>query len=346
MGPHAVDPKITRMKTIKDWKQFIIFLLIALTIRSFLFSPCRVPSGSMLPTLQVGDFPILLKTTYGWSRFSLLGGGYIPYFSGKIGGKALPDRGEVVVFTNPRDTRQDIIKRVVGLPGDSVQMIGGILHLNDRPIALELKQSGVAQYNGHETVYGKIYTATLPTKGGTMSYEILKQKPFGQGHDDNTPKYYVPDQHFFVLGDNPDGSGDSREMNSLGFVHQKYLLGRPLFTYLSINPDGVSWTQPWTWLKLPFRIRWNRCLYQRIQPVFTPTPETSLSIEASSPADAATVAPAGAEAGKIPEAGTDAVTPGADSGADSGGTSAAPAGADSGGTSAAPAGAAPGTEKP
>lgn len=268
---HRRRQESSREKKIKEWKQFGWFCVIALAVRSFLITPCRVPSGSMLPTLQVGDFPILWKTTYGWSRYSLLGGGYIPYFSGKIGGKALPKRGDVVVFTNPKDTTQDFIKRVVGLPGDSVQMIGGIFHLNDKPINLEIKERKVIQYDGKKRVSGDIYTATLPTEGGSVQYEILKQHPFGQGPGDDTPKYFVPDHHFFVMGDNPDGSGDSRYMETLGFVHTDYLLGRPLFTYLSIDHEDIYLTRPWTWLLLPFKIRVSRCFYQPIQPVFLPS---------------------------------------------------------------------------
>lgn len=259
----------------------------------------------MLPTLQVGDFPLLLKTTYGWSRFSLFGGGHIPYFSGKIGGRALPNRGDVVVFTNPKDTSQDFIKRVVGLPGDTVQMIGGILHLNGKPIKLELKKSDIEQYDGVKTISGDLYTATLPTEGGTVSYEILKQRPFGQSDGDNTPAYHVPQDHFFVLGDNPDGSGDSRYMDQLGFVHKDYLLGRPLFTYLSIDHEDMYLTRPWTWLMLPFKIRWNRCFYQHIQPVFSPTAE-----KADPASDGKNLAHSGARTdGKTKEQSDDALLP-------------------------------------
>ncbi len=263
-------PETDRQKTFREWRQFGLFCLIALIVRCLLITPCRVPSGSMLPTLQVGDFPILLKTTYGWSKYSFLGGGYINYFSGKIGGNNMPKRGDVVVFTCPYDTTQDFIKRVVGLPGDRVQMIKGIFHLNGKPLQLKLKESGVTQYDGKRTVRGDIYTATLPTQGGTVQYDILKQYEFGEPDSDNTPEYQIPSDHFFVIGDNPDGSGDSREMGRLGFIHKDYLLGRPLFTYLSINHEDISWSKPWTWLLLPFKIRLSRCGYQRIQPIFTP----------------------------------------------------------------------------
>ncbi|MBM3631603.1 MAG: signal peptidase I [Alphaproteobacteria bacterium] len=263
-------PETDRQKTLREWRQFGLFCLIALIVRCLVITPCRVPSGSMLPTMQVGDFPILWKPTYGWSRYSFLGGGYINYFSGKIGGETMPKRGDVVVFTCPYDTTQDFIKRVVGLPGDRVQMINGIFHLNGKPLPLKLKESGVTQYDGKRAVRGDIYTATLPTEGGTVQYDIFKQYEFGQPDSDNTPEYQIPPDHFFVIGDNPDGSGDSRDMGRLGFIHKDYLLGRPLFTYLSINHEDIYWSKPWTWFLLPFKIRLNRSGYQRIQPEFTP----------------------------------------------------------------------------
>jgi|LauGreDrversion4_2_1035121.scaffolds.fasta_scaffold43230_3 signal peptidase I len=274
-GDFKAFPETDRQKILREWRQFALFCLIALIVRCLLITPCRVPSGSMLPTLQVGDFPILWKTTYGWSRYSFLGGGYINYFSGKIGGKNMPKRGDVVVFTCPYDTTQDFIKRVVGLPGDRVQMIKGIFHLNGKPLQLKLKESDVTQYDGKHTVRGDIYSATLPTEGGTVQYDIFKQHEFGQPDLDNGPEYQIPPDHFFVIGDNPDGSGDSREMWRLGFIHKDYLLGRPLFTYLSINHEDIYWSKPWTWLLLPFKIRLSRCGYQRIQPVFTPDPTES-----------------------------------------------------------------------
>ena len=266
----------SRESKMKEWRQFALFCLIALLVRCLLITPCRVPSGSMLPTLQVGDFPILFKPTYGWSRYSFLGGGYINYFSGTIGGNSMPKRGHVVVFTCPYNTTQDFIKRVVGVPGDKVQMIDGIFHLNGKPIDLKLNKTDVTQYDGHKTVKGSTYTATLPTEGGTVQYEIFKQLPFGASELDHTPEYTVPSDHFFVIGDNPDGSGDSRDVARLGFIHKKYLIGSPLFTYLSIDLENIYWSKPWTWLLLPFKIRWNRCGYQRIQPVFTPNAAESV----------------------------------------------------------------------
>jgi signal peptidase I len=262
--------QINKKKSPNEWGQFLWFCLIALVIRSFLITPCRVPSGSMLPTLQVGDFPLLSKITYGWTRFSLFGGGYINYFKGKIADRGMPKRGDVVVFTNPNNVTQDFIKRVVGIPGDTIQMKGGTLFLNHQPIKLELNAKKVRAYTASkendDVIYADQYTATLPTEGGVIHYEVFKQHPFGEGRGDNTDKIFIPQDHFFAMGDNWDGSGDSRFMNDLGLVHKDYLLGRPLFTYLSIDHELISLWKPWTWLLLPFKIRFRRSFYQPIQP--------------------------------------------------------------------------------
>jgi signal peptidase I len=269
---NALPPmeQINKKPPTNEWKQFLWFCLIALAVRSVLLSPCRVPSGSMLPTLQVGDFPLLSKITYGWTRFSLFGGGYIPYFKGKIMDRGMPKRGDVVVFTNHNDVTQDFIKRAVGIPGDSIQMKGGILFLNDQPITLELKAQNVRAYTASkqsdDVIHADQYTATLPTEGGVIQYDIFKHYPFGKGPADDTDKIFIPEDHFFAMGDNWDHSGDSRFMNDLGLVHKDYLLGRPLFTYLSIDHEHISWWKPWTWLLLPFKIRFRRCFYQPIQP--------------------------------------------------------------------------------
>lgn len=258
---------------------FILFVVIVLLVRSFFISPFRIPSGSMIPSLKTGDFIIASKYHYGWSSYSVFLGGYLKeltgYFSGKILQGHFPDRGDVVVFTKPNDARMDYIKRVVGLPGDTVQMIKGRLYLNGAEVPLQDFQDPEVGPSGEHEEYsgsrmspytkGTVYQATLPRKDGSKhTYTVLKQLPFGQGGLDDSPLHTVPEDCVFVMGDNWDDSGDSRLMEDVGFIHKDFLLAKPLFVFFSLDTRYMDPWKPWLWPMVLFSIRYKRLLYMPI----------------------------------------------------------------------------------
>jgi signal peptidase I len=207
-------------------------LLLALVIRTFLFQPFSIPSGSMRPTLLEGDYLFVTKWAYGYSRYSL------PFspdlFSGRIWGSE-PERGDVAVFKFPPNPSLDYIKRVVGLPGDRIQMRGGALILNDRPVtrvgladALADNACGV---DGGVKVHR--WRETLPNGASYITNDCIDN-----GFLDNTNVVTVPPGHVFVLGDNRDNSTDSRMMSSFGFVPMDNLIGKVTRIFWSLDEDG------------------------------------------------------------------------------------------------------------
>jgi signal peptidase I len=240
--------KQTRSKAGGLWdnvKTILYAGLIAIGIRTVLFEPFNIPSGSMIPTLLVGDYLFVSKYSYGYSRHSLPLSPNI--FSGRVFGR-LPDRGDVAVFKLPRDNATDYIKRIVGLPGDRVQVIRGILHINGAAIRRESRGTFVAEGDGPRTTLRR-YTETMP---GGRRHDILEasdDQPL-----DNTPEFRVPEGHVFAMGDNRDNSLDSRVMQAVGFVPLENLVGRAEFIFFSV--DGSSaWYEVWNW---PWAIRWPR----------------------------------------------------------------------------------------
>ncbi len=239
----------------------LLSLFLALVfVRSFIISPFRIPSGSMIPTLLVGDHIMATKFSYGWSRYSILFGGYFNYFAGRIGFKP-PKRGDIAVFANPRDTSIDYIKRIVGIPGDTVQMIGGHLCINGKKMPV-VKEPGIYKsHDGRDYIKGEIYATSVPRDDGTLCrFKILKQEPFGVGDVDNTPPIYVKKGHYCFVGDNRDGSTDTRDPEGMGLVNENLLEAKALFVWLSLNHDEIYLFKPWTWLKIPFKIRYTQCL--------------------------------------------------------------------------------------
>lgn len=221
-------------------------LLIALVIRTFLFQPFNIPSGSMKDTLLIGDYLFVSKYSYGYSRFSLPLSPNL--FSGRIFGSE-PQRGDVVVFKLPKDNETDYIKRVVGLPGDKIQMIDGVLNINGVPVKRE-RLSDVSEDDGTgHKVAVKRFRETLPNG---VSYETLDLTD--NGFYDNTPVYDVPLGHFFMMGDNRDNSADSRVLSQVGYVPFENLVGKAQVIFFSIREDTPAW-QVWTW---PWAVRWDR----------------------------------------------------------------------------------------
>jgi len=212
-------------------------VLIALVIRVLLFQPFSIPSESMLPTLKVGDYLIVSKYSYGYSKHSLPWS--LDVFSGRIF-SSQPERGDIAVFKTPTDNRTDFIKRVIGLPGDKIQMISGELYINDEPVSREeLEPISSFDAIGRETVNAiKRYKETLDTGASYITYDV---RPLTQG--DNTPVFEVPEDHIFMIGDNRDRSNDSRL--GVGFVPIENLLGKAQFIFFSIE-DGGAW-QFWRW---------------------------------------------------------------------------------------------------
>ncbi len=219
-------------------------VLIAMIVRTFGYEPFNIPSGSMKPTLLVGDYLFVSKFSYGYSRYSLPFS--VPLIKGRIFFTE-PERGDVVVFKLPRDNKTDYIKRIVGLPGDRIQMIKGILHINGKPVKREPVDDFIEQYFETDFQRTPQYRETLP---GGMGHNILEQTD--SGRLDNTQVYIVPEGHYFGMGDNRDSSQDSRVLPSVGFIPAENLIGRAEFLFFSI--DGPAW-KFWTW---PDKVRFDR----------------------------------------------------------------------------------------
>jgi signal peptidase I len=225
-------------------------LLIAMVIRTFLFQPFNIPSGSMKATLLVGDYLFVSKFSYGYSHYSIPFSP--PLFSGRIPSGIDPARGDIVVFRLPKDDSTDYIKRVIGLPGDRIQMQNGLLYINDKAIERERLSDFVGEDpcgSSDAVARVKRWKETLPNG---VVYETLDCQD--NGFYDSTPVYTVPPGNFFMMGDNRDNSTDSRVQSAVGYVPSENLVGRAQMIFFSIKEGEQAW-QIWRW---PFAIRWSR----------------------------------------------------------------------------------------
>ena len=224
----------------KGWwetvRTLVYAVAIALAVRTLAYEPFNIPSGSMKPTLLVGDYLFVSKFAYGYSRHSLPFS--LPLFEGRIFG-SLPERGDVAVFKLPSDNRTDYIKRIVGLPGDEMQVLDGVLHVNGEA-ATRVRIEDFADDDGTSNGSAARYRETLPSG---RSFDVLDL--MARGSLDNTDVYEVPQGHVFAMGDNRDNSLDSR-VEGVGFIPIENLIGRAEIIFFSTNGSARIW-EIWDW---------------------------------------------------------------------------------------------------
>lgn len=233
-------------------RTIVYAVLVALVVRTMAYEPFNIPSGSMLPTLLVGDYLFVAKYSYGYSRYSLPFG--VPLIDGRMFARE-PERGDVAVFKLPSDNKTDYIKRLVGMPGDRIQLREGRLYINDGLVERERIGDFVGS-DGPAVMRLGQYVETMPSGRRHRILEASDAMPL-----DNTRVYVVPPRHFFAMGDNRDNSLDSRVLNGVGFVPFENLIGRAEFLFFSTDGSAQLW-EIWKW---PFAIRYNR-LFQAVSP--------------------------------------------------------------------------------
>ena len=228
-------------------KALLYAVLVALLFRTFLYQPFYIPSSSMVPNLLVGDYLFVSKSAYGYSSLSLP---FSPYFfTGRIF-SSLPERGDVVVFqsNNSGSEKINYIKRIVGIPGDTLQVIKGRLHLNGKPLAFEDVGDYINDSDDEYDIPIPLYQETLPSG---VAYNVLDT--VGNTKGDNTSVYKVPSGHYFLMGDNRDNSNDSRYNQAVGFVPLDHIIGKATFVFFSVRYN--SFWQVWDWSE---NVRWDR----------------------------------------------------------------------------------------
>ena len=231
---------ITKQIIIDNLKTLFYAFIIAIIIRSLLIQPFYIPSSSMEPTLLVGDRIFVTKYSYGYSKHSFPFSP--PIFNNRLIFKE-PKRGDVVVFKTPADNRTDYIKRLIGLPGDTIQFIDSNLYLNNTEILKSLVSKKEKIYCGNSNINVFSFEEKLPN--GKI-YKSVYSKDFPY---QNSDIFEVPENYYFFLGDNRDCSKDSRFLSSVGYVHQDNLVGKAQFIFFSSDQRVGSIFSFWKWHK-------------------------------------------------------------------------------------------------
>jgi signal peptidase I len=274
-APAAPAQDAAPAKPAKKEENFFLFLaklvLFVVVLRSFIFAPFSIPSESMLPRLENGDYLFAAKWPYGFSSYSL------PFSAPLIPDRIFasqPERGDVVIFKAPPNNEDDYIKRVIGLPGDQIQMKDGQLHINGKPVPKERVADFEIAVSPNTRCYASLYDAergyevTRPDGTRICSYPQFKETlPNGKSYfvldlertaQDNTPVYVVPEGSMFLMGDNRDNSLDSRfpayPKQGIGIVPQANLVGKATIVWFSTD-GSAEWLKPWTWFTAA---RWDR----------------------------------------------------------------------------------------
>ena len=225
-------------KILDNLKTLLIALFIAIIIRSLLFQPFYIPSSSMEPTLLVGDRIFVSKYTYGYSKHSFP---FSPPILNKRIFNSEPKYGDLIVFKTPSDNRTDFIKRLIGLPGDEIQIINGDLYINKKKILKKDIYNDLKLRCGGNNIDVSFHKEKLPNgKTHSVAYNKL-------GTMVNSDKYIVPEKHYFFLGDNRDCSRDSRFLASVGYVHQENLVGKARVIFFSNDTIKGSVLKFWNW---------------------------------------------------------------------------------------------------
>jgi len=232
---------MTKKLITENIKTLLYALVIAIFIRSILIQPFYIPSSSMESNLLVGDRLFVTKFSYGYSKHSFPFSPAI--FNGRIMYKS-PKRGDVVVFKTPADNRTDYIKRLIGLPGDTIQFINGELYLNENQILKTIKSKNDVIYCGSSKIRVTTFLEKLP--GGKI-YTTSYRNDYSY---ENSDKFIVPEDHFFFLGDNRDCSKDSRFLSEVGYVHKNNLVGKAQILFFSSDPKVGSIFKVWQWDKI------------------------------------------------------------------------------------------------
>lgn len=253
MQENVQDKPAKTKKQPKPWDEFLKTtmwaIVIAVVFRSFFFEPFHIPSGSMKSNLLIGDYLFVSKFAYGYSRFSFPFG--LPLFEDRVlSGGDLPQRGDVVVFRPVNKWRIDYIKRVIGLPGDRIEMRDGILHINGEVVP-QTYQDMFVDDDGIEN-HGKMIPRFVETLPDGQEVHVLKENKLGYGN--NTGVFQVPEGHYFMMGDNRDNSRDSRFYDDVGPVPLENIVGRADLIFFSVKPE-YGMLAFWHW---PESLRFDR----------------------------------------------------------------------------------------